>query len=258
MWGQFPDEVTALQKQSSPSLDALRTGLSTPVACIAVACAAMLLAGLEHGYAPWRPFYVSYAALCIAIPLFVGGRFNWVRLGASRWLLLIALVIAVQAGLAWFAGSGLPGLLSAFGVGADAVPDWNPSRALGLAIARYAPHWGFEPPQMLLAYLMFITVWAGVGEELFYRGYVQERLRPWGTMAAVLVSAFLFAIRHAVQLQGPDYPWRAALVWVALCFVLGLMFAALYEWKRSIWPPIVAHVLFNLIPASQLLAARFG
>ena len=72
MWGQFPDEVTALQKQSSPSLDALRTGLSTPVACIAVACAAMLLAGLEHGYAPWRPFYVSYAALCIAVPLFVG------------------------------------------------------------------------------------------------------------------------------------------------------------------------------------------
>lgn len=247
-----------MQKQSSGSIDAFRTSLSKPGACIAVACAAMLLAGIEHGHAPWRPFYVSYAALCIAVPLFVGGRFAWVRLGASRWLLLIALVVAVQAGLGWFTGSGLPGLLSSLGVAADAAPDWNPSRALGMAIARYAPHWGLEPPQMLLGYLMFITLWAGVGEELFYRGYVQERLRPWGTMTAVFLSAFLFAIRHAVQLQGPDYPWRAALVWVGLCFVLGLMFAALYEWKRSIWPPIAAHVLFNLIPASQLLAARFG
>lgn len=247
-----------MQAPSSRPFDALRAGLSTPGACIAVACAAMLLAWLEHGYAPWRPFYLAYAALCVALPLLVGGRFAWVRLGVSRWLLVIAGVVAVQAGLGWFASSGLPGLLSSLGVGAEALPDWNPSRALGMAIARYAPHWGLEPPQMLLAYLMFITLWAGVGEELFYRGYVQERLRPWGTAAAAFASAFLFAIRHGVQLQGPDYPWLAALVWIGLCFVLGLLFAALYEWKRSIWPPIVAHVLFNLIPAAQLLAARFG
>ncbi len=247
-----------MQTRSSVLPQALRAGLSKPAASIAIALALMLLAAIEHAHAPWRPFYLTYAALCIAIPLFVGGRFGWARLGVWRWLLLIALVFAVQAGLVWFVGSGLPGLLSAAGVGADAVPDWNPSRALGAAIARHAPHWGLEPPQMLFAYLMFITVWAGVGEELFYRGYLQERLRPWGTAPAMLVSAFVFAIRHAVQLQGADYPWRAALVWIGLCFVLGLLWAALYEWRRSVWPPIVAHVLFNLIPAAQLVAARVG
>lgn len=233
--------------------------LNTPAACLVIACVMTALAGLEHGFAPWRPLYLVYAALCIALPLYARSvPFTWPRLGLVRWVALLVSVFAAQLLLRLFFASVWPALLLAGGVASESIAtaQWQIGAALGTAIGRYAGHWDLSPGAMLAVYFGFITLWAGVGEELFYRGFVHENLRAIGLWQATLLNSFLFAIRHAVQLQGPDYPWGAAAGWVAMSFALGVFFTLLYEWRRSIWPPVVAHVLFNLIPAAQSLLAR--
>ncbi len=52
-------------------------------------------------------------------------------------------------------------------------------------------------PGLALASFAVVAVGAGVGEELFFRGYAQTRLADrWGSRAAVIVSAALFAVAH--------------------------------------------------------------
>jgi membrane protease YdiL (CAAX protease family) len=232
--------------------------LSRPHAALILALLMTALAGLEHGLAPWRPFYVTYALLCIAIPVWIGLEWRAPRLSIVRWILLLAGVVAVQIGMGW-AVSSAPAILAASGLQIDPQSaDWRIGAALPQAIAAYAPHWDIEPAAMVFAYFCFISLWAGVGEELFYRGYLHEKLRSWGGGAAFVISAAVFATRHAVQLQGADYPWGAAAIWICACFALGLLFSALYEWRRSIWPPVVAHISFNAIPFAQMLSATLS
>ncbi|MGD8624266.1 MAG: CPBP family intramembrane metalloprotease [Anaerolineae bacterium] len=77
---------------------------------------------------------------------------------------------------------------------------------------------------------------APVVEEIFFRGFVYAGLRArYGWKRAAVVSALLFA---AIHLQ----PTAALPI-----FVLGLIFAFLYEWSSSIWPAIVMHFASNAL-----------
>jgi len=77
---------------------------------------------------------------------------------------------------------------------------------------------------------------APVVEEIFFRGFVYAGLRArYGWKKAAVVSAALFAVIH---LQ----PTAALPI-----FVLGLIFAFLYEWSGSIWPAIVMHFATNAL-----------
>jgi membrane protease YdiL (CAAX protease family) len=77
-----------------------------------------------------------------------------------------------------------------------------------------------------------------IGEEFLYRGVLQEIFSRWlrlGTLA-VLLTAFLFSASH---LQFYGFLPR---------FVLGLGFGYIYLWTGSIWLPVLAHFINNLIP----------
>ncbi|MFY9398244.1 MAG: CPBP family intramembrane glutamic endopeptidase [Desulfomonilia bacterium] len=97
--------------------------------------------------------------------------------------------------------------------------------ALGLIIAR----------QSLQDPLGFILAGCLIGpfaEELFFRGLIYAWLRDrMPVLPAVVVSALLFAGMHGffspVQLAG------------------GLLFAGIYEWRKSIWAPWVVHAAGN-------------
>ncbi|HMF40442.1 MAG TPA: type II CAAX endopeptidase family protein [Polyangia bacterium] len=206
----------------------------SPRAAIGVAIALMGIAALENTVAPWAPFYFVYAALTVALPFALGavtvGRIPIPRL--RFWI--AAVVIAVLGQLvfrALVAAADLPGMFAPVFATAGARLNRSPG-----AVAQ--------------AYLLFIIVWAALGEELFYRGYLQARLRRhFGATAAITVAAVLFAVRHYVQvlLAWPHIFWGSATIWVGGAFMVGLALGWLYERSGSLLPPIAAHYLFNLL-----------
>jgi membrane protease YdiL (CAAX protease family) len=80
------------------------------------------------------------------------------------------------------------------------------------------------------------VVLAPVVEEIAFRGFVFAGLRQkYGWKKAALVSAAIFAAFHL------------SLTALLPVFVLGYIFAYLYQQSNSIWPAILMHVLTNAL-----------
>jgi membrane protease YdiL (CAAX protease family) len=91
-----------------------------------------------------------------------------------------------------------------------------------------------------------LSVAAGVGEELAYRGYAIGALAPLvGTPMAAIVTSAVFGVLHAYQ--GPLGIVRAG--------VLGGMLAWGFLISGSLWPAIIAHVALDVL-AGIFLADR--
>lgn len=89
----------------------------------------------------------------------------------------------------------------------------------------------------LLLNLIMIAGFAGVSEELFFRGVLQ-RLLIWGfknVWAGIVLAAFVFSALH-LQFYG-FFPR----------FLLGVLLGAIYWYSGSIWPAIVAHFFYDAI-----------
>jgi len=88
-----------------------------------------------------------------------------------------------------------------------------------------------------------VLVSAGFGEELFFRGYLFERLGTllgtgkFAVAGTVLVSTVLFALAHYRDQGLPG---------VEQATMTGLVFGGIYAWRRQIWFPMVAHAAFDL------------
>jgi membrane protease YdiL (CAAX protease family) len=205
-----------------------------PSVTVGVALLLTVVAALENTVAPWAPFYVVYAALATALPFLLGV----VTLGDLRRPRLRPCLVAL--GLAVV----LQGVFRLMTAPADLTGMFG--RMLTAAAARL----GTSPEVVARWYLIFIQAWAGFGEEVFYRGYVQRSLRRRrGAAAAIGGASLLFATRHYTQvlLSWPDIDWRSATLWAAASFVVGIAFGWLYEKTSSLWPPILAHYAFNLL-----------
>jgi len=232
---------------------------------LTVASAATLLALVENTIAPWAPYYAVYATAVTILPLAAGacvfGRITSTR--ATIWILAIVGPLILQILASVWTLAAYPALAGMFGVGAGelAGPYHSLEAALATVFEARGVSWGVEPEALMALYLLAIVVWAGLGEELFYRGYVHGVLRRrHGFAAAALVSAAFFAVRHATQLAlvRPTYPWGAAASWAGVSFFIGIFMSWLYERSGSLYPPVVAHYLFNMVPLLFLLAGPPG
>jgi membrane protease YdiL (CAAX protease family) len=205
-----------------------------PGVAVGVAIALTGIAVLENTVAPWAPFYVAYAALALALPFLWGAvtRQDLRRPPLRQLLAGIGLAVVLQGAFRLItARADLPGMFGGM---------------LTVAAARLAT----RPEVVAKWYLLFIQAWAGLGEEVFYRGYVQRSLRTRFTPAASIGGAsLLFATRHYTQvlLAWPNVDWRSATIWVAATFVVGVALGWLFEKTASLWPSIVAHYAFNLL-----------
>lgn len=84
-------------------------------------------------------------------------------------------------------------------------------------------------------------------EEIFFRGFVFAGLRNWvGWRWAVVISAGIFALAHVVPTS------------YLPIFILGVIFAALYQISGSIWPAILMHMLTNALALSVAYAISQG
>lgn len=83
-------------------------------------------------------------------------------------------------------------------------------------------------------FILAAVVIAPVVEEIFFRGFIFAGLKKRYTwVKAMLISSGLFALLHLRPLAVPPI------------FILGLVFAYLYQRSGSIWPAILIHSLVN-------------
>jgi membrane protease YdiL (CAAX protease family) len=110
----------------------------------------------------------------------------------------------------------------------------------------------------MLLRVAWLFLGAGVGEEVFFRGYIQSRVnqsfgRPWRVLGlqfgvGLFISSLLFGFIHA--LNTVDYfngRFEFAWLWWATNFATGLFFGCLREGTGSILPGAVVHGLEDVL-----------
>ena len=90
-----------------------------------------------------------------------------------------------------------------------------------------------------------ISLMAGVGEELLFRGVIQAGLSgPLGPIAALLLASLLFALAHAVTIG-----------YFGVTFLIGLYLGWLYQATGNLLVPILVHFFYDWLVLSWY---RFG
>lgn len=78
----------------------------------------------------------------------------------------------------------------------------------------------------------FVAFMAGIGEELFFRGVLQNEF-------GLVISSILFSVLHF----GPSV---TKYVFIALVYALiGGYFGLLYSWSQTLWVPILTHSIYD-------------
>lgn len=78
----------------------------------------------------------------------------------------------------------------------------------------------------------------GTFEEVFLLGVLVRGLRGFGFSVAVGLPLLVRVLYHLYQ--GP-----MGIVWVA---TVGLVLTLAYLWRKDLWPPVFAHVLWDIVP----------
>ncbi len=138
--------------------------------------------------------------------------------------------------------------------------DW---RSLGLAVQRekrlvyvlytviglILPVFLVDFDSTLLVELGEQIIYIGLIEELFYRGYLLQRMCDWlGDFRGLLIASFLFGLGHILSRlaqKGSAILWLASLVGLQT-FLGGLLLGFIYLRARNIWPSAIFHVSMNL------------
>jgi membrane protease YdiL (CAAX protease family) len=227
----------------------LKRSLETKNGAILTTIFLTVIVLLESIFPPWAPYFVAYAVLAIAIPLWLKTpRWDWKNVFREYWKATIVFFLALLVWEVAISNLLYEWLLTINGKGGDAF--WSVGLAIDEVAQGAASKFGIEKDSALLLYGAFFLLWAPIGEEMFYRGYLQEILRrDERGCASLFVPAAFFGIRHATHFffLWPEVSYGAALVWTIGAFVGGIIIALLYEGTRSIWPPVLVHFSVNLI-----------
>jgi uncharacterized protein len=91
-----------------------------------------------------------------------------------------------------------------------------------------------EPQQFILAFIV-IGIFAGIGEELIFRGILQNLFLKYfkNTHLAIWLAAIVFS---AIHFQFYGFIPR---------LLLGAVYGYLYVWSGNLWVPIVGHIANN-------------
>ncbi len=223
--------------------------LST-VGVVVIGVVLTLIVWVESIFPPWAPYFLLYAFLAIFLPLFLK-TYTFGAFGAvmkSHWRLMVVVGLIAVFWDQVVMGRLLEYLLTIGGVAGD--PFYSlPVAITNLAVAA-GDKFGISNDLAMVLYAVFLVLWAPVGEELFYRGYMQGVLRQSQSFTtAALISAAFFGIRHATHLffLWPAFPLVAAASWVFSTFVFGLLMSYLYEKTHSLYPLMLIHAAVNLI-----------
>lgn len=96
-----------------------------------------------------------------------------------------------------------------------------------------------------------LALFSGIGEELFFRGAMQQVLvMKLGTTAGILATSGVFALFHL--------PFtRRVFTWPAMAFAAGVVLGYLLHWTGSLVAPMAAHGVVNAVGLWRI-ARRYG
>lgn len=181
-------------------------------------------------------FAVYHVGLCLAVPALIARREGLSWREHARRLGLVSERTDERAQRILVSSLCLGGLFAlAAPLAYLLVPDLFPD---GEQLRMVLRSWGADPdrPMLLLAFLALVN---GPAEELFWRGYLQDRLLrgPWS--ATCLVA--LFSCYHVLTVgRLAASPMAAALMLSGIVLAAGF-----WTWtrirRRSVWPAILAH-----------------
>lgn len=87
--------------------------------------------------------------------------------------------------------------------------------------------------------LIIILLIGSIAEEVFFRGYLQEKTNIW-------IASFIFAFFHVIY---------GSITEVAGAFFLGLALGHEYRKTKGIYAPTITHIAYNLIVILALFTA---
>lgn len=201
----------------------------------------LMALGVYEKYAA-NPLFQSGAdiiivLLSILLPFALFGKGLQKRTGIEESLPLSApfrkdlFFLAIPAGLALcmianIATSYLTAIISAFGVELSSPDIAMPEGALGI-----------------LTSFCRVAIVAAVVEELAFRGFIMQNLRPFGDGFAIVMSAFVFAFMHGNLIQAP------------FALIAGCALGYFAVKTGSLWTSIIIHALNN---SCSLLISYLG
>ncbi len=116
----------------------------------------------------------------------------------------------------------------------------------GLMEYGYEPIAVLDPPATFQEYLMLLlvlSVFAGICEEVLFRGTIMPSMEEHGLVPAIVFSSLLFALFHITFLN------------LVTTFILGIVMAVVVIKTGSLWGGILYHMLNNFIAATYLYFA---
>jgi hypothetical protein len=183
---------------------------------------------------------VLLATACWAITFgWAGGNF-WVKIGLSVVAVSLYSLFWRRPKISFRLTSFITGCLSAavlyfiFFVGDKLAPLLLPGAKAQVG-GIYALGVGTDKALIFLL-LFFIT---GPGEEIFWRGFLQDRLTTrWGNTAGFLIATAVYAGVHVFSRN---------LLLVLAALVAGAFWGLLYLWKRDLLIQITSHSLWSAV-----------
>lgn len=86
---------------------------------------------------------------------------------------------------------------------------------------------------------LLLLLWVGPAEEIFWRGFVQERLyAKYGRAGGYIVASLVYAGIHV-------FGFNVMLFMASL--ICGLFWGAMYLKYRSVWPGLISHSVWDVL-----------
>jgi uncharacterized protein len=105
---------------------------------------------------------------------------------------------------------------------------------------------GTQNPEILLVLVPLSILLVGPGEELLFRGVIQQLLRiRFGVAIGIAIASIIFSVAHVGSLSGEGL-LPTLLTYVVLSLILG----GSYEYSKNLVVPAMIHGLFNAIQFS--------
>lgn len=101
-----------------------------------------------------------------------------------------------------------------------------------------------QRPWLLMAMLTFAITFAPIAEEVFFRGFLQNAFSA--RMPVVVATLLQASIFGAIHHFGAAHSVAAA--------VMGVIFAVVYRWRRTLVAPIFVHAGSNFVGAAVIAA----